>query len=63
MLIWKHQHIKNASGKQMNILLKPSPKILTHTKKDEKPLGQRLKAESLCTTPMFLPRHEPLISS
>ena len=30
VLILTHQHIKSSSGKLMNILLKPSPEILTH---------------------------------
>lgn len=33
MLIVMHQHIKMAPGKLMNILLKPSPKILAAKEK------------------------------
>lgn len=32
MLVLMHQHVKNASGKLMNIRLKFFPKILTHRK-------------------------------
>ena len=39
-----HQHIKNAPGKLMNILLKPFPKILIQRKKDVKPSEQRVSA-------------------
>ena len=55
MLIWKHQHIKNASGKQMNILLKPSPKILTHTKKMKSPWDKDSKQNHSVPRPCFFP--------
>ena len=54
MLILMHQHIKNAPGKLMNILLKPCPKILTHRKKINSPENQ----DSVQGLPMPLPGHE-----
>lgn len=41
MLILMYQQIKKAPGKLMNILLKLSPKILTH-RKEIKPSKQRI---------------------
>ena len=47
ILILMHQQVKNAPGKQMNILLKTSPKILTH--KREKTLKTKDISAHACS--------------
>ena len=59
-IILRHQHIKDAPGKLTNILLKPSPKILTHREKALMTTTQHVLAPEHLHAPS---RHEPFISS
>ena len=45
LLILMHQHIKNAHGNLMNVLLKPCPNIPTH-RRERKPSKQRISVHA-----------------